>query len=180
MERAEKKEEQKSIRGIRPVQMTAVVGNQAVVQMMHHVGAGKRVSKPPKGFTGMLYGADALSAIDEIVGPEIPEWMKAHRPSYATNQVMNVWNRSNPVDNSNGTQTADCVGGADGKVTWRPGTSRVDVWDMGHKPGCEFRRLKSEALAGRMDEDEFNREFKDPSNYQVEDPTHNRSHIDEM
>lgn len=184
MERVQKKEEQKQVTGqvMSPIQMARVMGNQAVVQRMDPPGSGfygKRVSRPPRRFPGMLVGSEASAALDEVLDEEIPEWLNSYRPKYAPGQVMSVWNASNPVRNEDGTETADCVGSESGKVTWTPGTSRLGYWDMGHKFGDEYWRSLKQLRDGEIRFNEFLFVFQDPENYQVEDPVHNRRHTGE-
>ena len=50
---------------------------------------------------------------------------------------------------------------------------------MGHVPGREYKNLREEYLSHRITEEEFLREFRDPNNYRVQDPSRNRSHVDE-
>jgi hypothetical protein len=48
--------------------------------------------------------------------------------------------------------------------------------DIGHKPGNEFRREKAAAEAEGLSQKPFNDRMNDPSKYQLEDPSSNRSH----
>lgn len=103
-----------------------------------------------------------------------PDWQPSHkqsRPSYAPGQVMAVWNAANPIDLGDGRQQ---VTDAHGKtIVWEPGTSRIGIWDMGHKTGYEYRRMVAKYRYGTK---EFFREYYDPDHYQVEDCHDNRSH----
>ena len=65
------------------------------------------------------------------------------------------------------------------KITWEEGEDREGLWDMGHVPGREYKTLREEYLSHRITEEEFLREFRDPNNYRVQDPSRNRSHVDE-
>ena len=65
------------------------------------------------------------------------------------------------------------------KITWEEGQDREGLWDMGHVPGREYKNLREEYLSHRITEEEFLREFRDPKNYRVQDPSRNRSHVDE-
>lgn len=65
------------------------------------------------------------------------------------------------------------------KITWEEGQDREGLWDMGHVPGREYKNLREEYLSHRITEEEFLREFRDPNNYRVQDPSRNRSHVDE-
>jgi hypothetical protein len=51
--------------------------------------------------------------------------------------------------------------------------------DLGHKPGHEFWREKQDAEAAGMTQKEFNDHMNNPSYYQWEDPSSNRSHKNE-
>ena len=48
--------------------------------------------------------------------------------------------------------------------------------DFGHKPGNEFWREKAQAEREGLTQKEFNDRMNDPSKYQLEDPSSNRSH----
>lgn len=73
----------------------------------------------------------------------------------------------------------DSEGGKWAKITWEEGQDREGLWDMGHVPGREYKTLREEYLSHRITEEEFLREFRDPNNYRVQDPSRNRSHVDE-
>ena len=49
-------------------------------------------------------------------------------------------------------------------------------WDMGHKPGYEFRKYQESAKARGIDRAQFLNEYNDPSHYRPELPASNRSH----
>jgi hypothetical protein len=48
--------------------------------------------------------------------------------------------------------------------------------DLGHTPGVEFWRERDAAEGKGMSQQEFNDQMNDPSKYQLEDPSSNRSH----
>ncbi len=48
--------------------------------------------------------------------------------------------------------------------------------DLGHKTGQEFWRLKEQAESEGLTQKQFNDRMNDPSKYQLEDPSSNRSH----
>lgn len=73
----------------------------------------------------------------------------------------------------------DSEGGKWAKITWKEGQDREGLWDMGHVPGREYKNLREEYLSHRITEEEFLKEYRDPKNYRVEDPSRNRSHVDE-
>jgi RHS repeat-associated protein len=49
-------------------------------------------------------------------------------------------------------------------------------WDMGHKPGFEFRKHQESARSRGISREQFLDEYNDPSHYQPELPSSNRSH----
>jgi predicted ribonuclease toxin of YeeF-YezG toxin-antitoxin module len=71
------------------------------------------------------------------------------------------------------------AGAKDGKVR-DPLTKQVmakdEPWDMGHKPGHEFRKHQANAAERGIDRKQFLDEHNDPSHYWPELPSSNRSH----
>jgi RHS repeat-associated protein len=74
--------------------------------------------------------------------------------------------------------------GADGKVrdpktgkeiTWDRSKSRDGQWDMGHKPGKEYDRLKQDYINGKITWKDYLNEYNNPANYTPELPPSNRS-----
>jgi len=61
-----------------------------------------------------------------------------------------------------------------------PGSGRFmnkkEPWDMGHKPGYEYRKHAKDAAARGLSREAFLDEHNDPSHYRPEDPSYNRSH----
>ncbi|MCP4303320.1 MAG: hypothetical protein GY788_00260 [bacterium] len=61
-----------------------------------------------------------------------------------------------------------------------PGTGRFmspnNPWDMGHRPGYEFRKHQSSAGQRGSDRRQFLNEYNNPSHYRPELPHSNRSH----
>ncbi|WP_271190720.1 HNH/ENDO VII family nuclease, partial [Brachybacterium conglomeratum] len=132
-----------------------------------------------------------------------------HRPSYRPGQVEDVWTLSReelaprlreggdladlpPLrhENEMWVQVRDDSGAEDvvdlgkdrGKwrrIEWYPGQSRLDVWDMGHIPKQKYAAMHDRYMRGQMTTEEFLAEYRDESNYRVEDPPRNRSHVDE-
>lgn len=128
-----------------------------------------------------------------------------HRPSYTNKQIKDVWDLSRneqieqikngeldlprpgkdeiwvqKKDDAKGPDIhVDSEGGKWAKITWEKGQDREGLWDMGHVPGREYKNLREEYLSHRITEEEFLREFRDPNNYRVQDPSRNRSHVDE-
>jgi predicted ribonuclease toxin of YeeF-YezG toxin-antitoxin module len=54
--------------------------------------------------------------------------------------------------------------------------SKDKAWDMGHKPGHEFRKHQKSAANRGIDRKQFLDEHNNPSNYRPELPSSNRSH----
>lgn len=54
--------------------------------------------------------------------------------------------------------------------------SKHKAWDMGHKPGMEFRKHQQDARARGLSRKEFLNEYNDVSRYRPELPSSNRSH----
>ena len=98
------------------------------------------------------------------------------RPGYGKGQVDEVW--ENAKDENGEVWVLDKDGNLV-KIEWQPGQARRDVWDMGHLPGEEYRKLRDDYLSGRISKEEFLRRYRDPDNYEVADPGRNRSHQDE-
>nr|WP_304621398.1 HNH/ENDO VII family nuclease [Rummeliibacillus sp. SL167] len=69
--------------------------------------------------------------------------------------------------------------GADSEVR-DPGTGKVmkkeEPWDMGHKPGYEFRKHQRSAQERGISRKEFLDEHNNPDHYRPELPSSNRSH----
>ncbi|MEV0274023.1 HNH/ENDO VII family nuclease [Hamadaea sp. NPDC050747] len=72
--------------------------------------------------------------------------------------------------------------GPDGKVR-DPLTGKVmdkkKPWDMGHKPGYEFRKHRDSARQRKITRKKFLDEHNDPSHYRPELPSSNQSHAGE-
>lgn len=73
-------------------------------------------------------------------------------------------------------ETAEKKG--NGKVYSPEGTEikKTDKWDMGHKPGYEFRKHQESARERGISRKQFLDEYNDPNNYRPETPSFNRSH----
>ncbi|NYE38717.1 hypothetical protein F4692_003867 [Nocardioides cavernae] len=98
------------------------------------------------------------------------------RPGYGKGQVDEVWENAK---DANGDVWVLDKDGNRVKIEWQPGDSRRDVWDMGHLPGEEYRKLRDDYLSGKISKEEFLRRYRDPDNYEVAHPGRNRSHVDE-
>ncbi|MBD5001907.1 type IV secretion protein Rhs [Xanthomonas citri pv. citri] len=51
-----------------------------------------------------------------------------------------------------------------------------EPWDMGHKPGYEFRKHQQSAMERNISRKQFLDEHNNPDHYQPELPSSNRSH----
>jgi len=54
--------------------------------------------------------------------------------------------------------------------------SKDKPWDMGHKPGQEFRKHQQSAAGRGIDRKQFLDEHNNPSKYRPELPSSNQSH----
>ena len=68
-------------------------------------------------------------------------------------------------------------------VVKNPITKKVmdieEPWDMGHKPGHEFRKHQQSAADRKITRKQFLDEYNNPNSYRPELPESNRSHIGE-
>ncbi|MDQ3231644.1 MAG: GH-E family nuclease, partial [Pseudobdellovibrionaceae bacterium] len=92
------------------------------------------------------------------------------RPKYGKDQVKAVWNAAKQSDG----HVYDPNTGE--KLSWDASKSRTGQWDMGHKPGHEYRKLHKDYMTGKIHKAEFLRQYRNPGNYQPENPSANRSH----
>jgi hypothetical protein len=90
------------------------------------------------------------------------------RPPYGPGQVDRVWNAAQRngvvVDPNTGTV-----------LNWDRTKSRSGQWDMGHRPGFEYRDLHARYRSGEISYNQFLREYRDANNYRPEDIGSNRS-----
>lgn len=187
----------------RPLELTNSSGNRAWV-MRYDPEADSWVAEnralDPEGLPAT--GEPNSYGYDEN-GKRLPH--ANHRPSHPNEQIKDVWDLSReeqleqikngeldlprPGKDEIWVQKKDDAGGPDihvdseggkwAKITWKEGEDREGLWDMGHVPGREYKTLREEYLSHRITEEEFLREFRDPNNYRVQDPSRNRSHVDE-
>nr|WP_241430683.1 HNH/ENDO VII family nuclease [Haloferax elongans] len=119
---------------------------------------------------------DAIGRFDEKDQKQYDgkKYGRRKRPPYAPGQVETVWKQAD--------QEASEL--PDGQVPdpfepWRilewDGGNRKGDWEMGHKPGREYQYLIEYYLQGVISEEEFVREYQDPSHYHPQHPTTNRS-----
>ncbi|MBV1927970.1 MAG: HNH/ENDO VII family nuclease [Gammaproteobacteria bacterium] len=93
-----------------------------------------------------------------------------NRPKYADDQVKAVWDNAKQQD---GNVYAPNTGEL---LEWDKAISRAGQWDMGHKPGHEYRKSHKDYMDGKISKEEFLNSYRDPNNYQPEYPSTNRSH----
>ena len=187
----------------RPLELTNSAGNRAWV-MQYDPEADSWVAEnralDPEGLPAT--GEPNSYGYDEN-GDRLPH--ANHRPSHTNKQIKDVWDLSRKEqleqikngeldlprpgkdeiwvqkkDDAKGPDIhVDSEGGKWAKITWEKGQDREGLWDMGHVPGREYKNLREEYLSHRITEEEFLREYRDPNNYRVQDPSRNRSHVDE-
>ncbi|MCT1689978.1 HNH/ENDO VII family nuclease [Brevibacterium sp. p3-SID960] len=158
----------------------------------------KPTDQSVKGHDGPFYIDDDKQMYDGD-GNAIPNTNPKDRPSYDTGQVEQVWENSrnqqiedyddgiledihnNPPPHAPKKDSMWVLDkhGEWREITWKPGDSRRGVWDMGHLPGHEYRKLHQRYVNGEITREEFLAEYRDPDNYRVEDPGRNRSGQDE-
>lgn len=158
----------------------------------------KPTDQSVKGYDGPFY-IDGDKQMYDGDGNEIPNTNPKDRPAYDKDQVEKVWENSRNQqieDYDNGiledihnnppphAPKKDSMWVLDKhgewrEITWKPGDSRRGVWDMGHLPGHEYRKLHQRYVNGEITREEFLAEYRDPDNYRVEDPGRNRSGQDE-
>ncbi|MFC7431790.1 MULTISPECIES: GH-E family nuclease [unclassified Agrococcus] len=130
-------------------------------------------------------------------GTRVPHTDPNRRPHLPAQTVRNVWDRDRSRQVANWEAMGlprrpgpDEMFVRDRQNEWVPvdrGSSRRRPWDMGHRPGSEFRDLHRQYL-DRLDDpswddqdalDDFLAEFRRESNYTVQDRLRNQSHMDE-
>jgi len=91
------------------------------------------------------------------------------RPGYGKDQVEEVWESGKQKDN----KVYDPNTGEE--LTWDKAI-KPRSWDMGHKPGHEYRNLHKDYMDGKISKEKFLEEYRNPKNYQPESKSANRSH----
>ena len=66
-------------------------------------------------------------------------------------------------------------------VTWEPGQPREGVWDMGHLPDSQYAKEHQKYMSsgGEYTSEDFKRWYQNPDFYEPQDPSRNRSRIDD-
>jgi predicted ribonuclease toxin of YeeF-YezG toxin-antitoxin module len=114
--------------------------------------------------------SEANSKIDEITPRTLTEAEKKSykRPSgYRKGVRDEVWDNAKSSD-----------GIVRDPLTQKP-LNVEEPWDMGHKPGYEFKKHQQSAADREIPRKQFLDEHNDPSHYRPELPSSNRGHAGE-
>ncbi len=154
---------------------------------------GIRTIENSKGFRQLENLEDAADVGKPFKSGEVTyevEKLKGRRPKMPEYEVLNPdgtlteygkWYYDRPSGYRKGVRQKayDAAKGSDGKVR-DPLTKEViefdSQWDMGNKPGYEFRKHKVDAAKRGIGRKEFLNEHNNPSNYRPETRNTNRSH----
>lgn len=98
------------------------------------------------------------------------------RPDYGPGQERTVWNREAGPD---GTVTRPDHNGNPVNMRYDQTDEGRRIWNMGHRPGEEYDKLRDQFLSGRIDKEEFLRRYRDTERYDVEHWRHNQHHVGE-
>ena len=129
----------------------------------------QKKSPKKKGPDVTLDVYDRLKELAEV-SKRKPYSNPKNRPNYGEGQVEEVWETAKQPDgNVYDPNTGELL-------EWDQTKPRRDQWDMGHKPGKEYRKLHKDYMDGKITKEEFLKEFRNPNNYQPEAPSSNRSH----
>ncbi len=118
------------------------------------------------------FNKNVLESLDKKL-PE-PSNYYNNRPAYFEGQVLAVWNLAK--DPEGNVYCRYCYK----RINWIPDTPRNGIWDMGHNPGHEYRKLVEQYRTGQITKRDFWIQYYNPLNYGVECITCNRSHAYEM
>ena len=98
---------------------------------------------------------------------QTPDFTLEFVPYYRKNEKETVWDKAKDEQG----------------VVKDPITKKVmdieEPWDMGHKPGHEFRKHQQSAADRKITRKQFLDEYNNPNSYRPELPESNRSHIGE-
>lgn len=146
------------------------------------IGGVNDASKKAAVAAGVAEGAGVNNAHAKEKNVEnLKEPPEYGRPAYAPGQVEEVWLLA--PRNSDGKVYCAHYGDplsisiCSGLIEWVMGTPRIGIWDMGHKPGHEYRTLINDYRAGMISNEQFWKEYYNPLNYEVECIYCNRSHL---
>lgn len=92
------------------------------------------------------------------------------RPKYGEDQVDEVWEAAK---DKNGRVFDPNTGE---ELFWDKSKSRAGQWDMGHKPGHEYRDLHKSYMDGKITKEQFLEQYRNTNNYHPESVSANRSH----
>ncbi|WP_160137664.1 DUF6443 domain-containing protein [Chryseobacterium sp. c4a] len=140
-----------------------LLGLNLVPQVKTEVKAGKIVLQAE----AKAEGKAASKATSKAKNSSKKPYSKS-RPSYGKDQVETVWKNGQQPDN----KVYDPNTGEE--LTWDKSV-KPRSWDMGHKPGEEYRKLHKDYMDGKIDKEEFLKRYRDPGNYQPESKSANRS-----
>lgn len=112
--------------------------------------------------------AEAKAAAKAEANAVLKKPYSKNRPSYGKGQVETVWETAKQ---KNGKVYDPNTGE---ELKWNK-AQKPRQWDMGHKPGHEYRKLHKNYMDGKIPKDEFLKQYKNPNNYQPESKSANRS-----
>ena len=125
------------------------------------------------GSDGSRTVADSIDNIPPdrvLTTSDLPYSDPTHRPTMRVGVVDAVWeNAKGPDGVVRDPNTGD-------EIRWTQGTSRSNVWDMGHVPGEKYSDVHSRYMSGELTPAEFRDWYNDPLHYRPELPSGNRSH----
>ena len=93
------------------------------------------------------------------------------RPKYARGQIKAVWDRAKKESTDGIVRDPNT-----GEELYYNAITGARNWDMGHKYGMEYWRMKEKYINGEITEKYFLEWFQNPDNYQPEARGANRSH----
>ena len=108
-------------------------------------------------------GTNSAGSIVKIKKP-----YSTSRPAYGKTQVDDVWEAAKQKDG----KAYDPNTGEE--LIWSKEGKRN--WDMGHKPGKEYKKIHQDYMDGKITKEQFLKEYQNPKNYQPEAISPNRSH----
>ena len=115
-------------------------------------------------------GTEVFEQGVEATVKNLPYANPKNRPKYGKDQVEDTWKQS--MD-ENGKVFDKNTGE---ELFWNKAENRNGQWDMGHKPGQEYRDLHKDYVDGNITKQEFLDTYRDSQNYQAESVSGNRSH----
>jgi len=107
----------------------------------------------------------------KLTNKELAAKYRATRPKFRKGVVSQVWENAKDASGKVLDPNNPNI-----ELKWDPTKSRSGQWDMGHRPGHEYRDLLNKLEKGEINEKQFLDEYNNPKNYYPEDPSSNRSH----